>query len=266
MEKPKAHEMAGEILCSKKYAGINRAVVERICLETIPKYAKPKDVIKAVKKELHIIHESFLSEDCHRKAEALLDGYLRPEGITADQDFALQLMALHASTRERLGRVEDIYGYISGYLKADDRIIDMGCGFNPFALPFFTVRPKHYVAYDISSSTVRTLDHYFTLAGLPYRAEMLDAAMQRPAAVKGDVLFMFKLFPLLERQKKGRAYEILHTASCTIVSFPLKSASGREKGMEAFYASQFETGLPPEFAIAEKKIFLNEMFYVMYRK
>ena len=252
-------EVVSEILRSKKYAGVDPAVVERIAAETIPKYAKQKDVIKAVKKELHIIHESFLHEECHAKAEAILSA--RPE---INRDLALQLMALHASTKERLHQAAEIYECIGRYVGAGDSVVDIGCGFNPFALPLFAEQPKDYHAFDINTATIQVLNKFFGLAGLPYTAQLCDAAAQTPA-VQGSVLFLFKLFPLLERQKKGRAFELLQAMGCktSVVSFPLKSASGKEKGMEAFYTAQFEGGLPSNFVIIERVKFTNEMFYVV---
>jgi len=256
------NEIAEEILHSKKYSNVDRAVVERIIAETIPKYPKHKDVIKAVKKELHIIHESFLQADCHIKAGNILDSY--SGDAKNDKELSLRIMALHTSTKERLGQAAEIYEHISRYVKSEDTIIDIGCGFNPFTLPFFHEKPKNYFAFDINLSTVQTLNAYFKCAGLPYSAEISDAVIQTPG-VHGDVLFMFKLFPLLERQKKGRAFEIMVNLDCkiSIISFPLESTSGREKGMEAFYSAEFEKGLPSDFSITEKVKFTNEMFYIV---
>jgi 16S rRNA (guanine(1405)-N(7))-methyltransferase len=256
-------DIANDILKSRKYAGLDRALVERVCAEVMPKYPRAKDVVKAVRKELHIIHESFLPEDSHAKADALIAAC---EGgdIASDTELARRLMALHASTRERLPRAEEIYGFVSGHVSAEDHVLDIGCGFGPFALPFYRARPKMYAAYDIGGPNIRTLNAYFARAGLAYRAEILDAAVHTPA-VRGDMCLLFKLLPLLEHQKKGRGFELLCGIDCkvSIVSFPLKSASGKEKGMEAFYSAYFEGGLPSGMTITDKAVFGNEMFYVV---
>jgi len=256
-------EITDEILRSKKYSNVGRAIVERMSKEILPKYAKQKDVLKAIKKELHIIHESFLQEECHAKADAILTAY---SGVDAKADKSLSagLMALHTSTKERLGEAEAIYGCISRYVTPDDSLIDIGCGFNPLALPFFNELPKSYFAFDINLSTVRTLNTFFKLANLPYSAGISDATTETPD-ICGDILFMFKLFPLLQRQKKGRSFELLESMDCriSIVSFPLKSTSGKEKGMEAFYTAQFEKDLPACFSIIEKVNFTNEMFFML---
>ncbi|MCL2478659.1 MAG: hypothetical protein FWF22_04100 [Treponema sp.] len=253
-------EAAEIILGSKKYSGMDRAVAERICAEKISGYKKPDEIIKSVKNELHIINESFLPSGCHKKAQALLDNYRGD--LAADREFAVRLMELHASTKERLGEVSEIYASLGRYIEAKDVVYDLGCGFGPFALPFYPEKPNKYFAFDINTNTVEILESYFSKVSLDYHAQVLDAAVQNPDA-GGSVLLMLKLFPLLEHQKKGRSFEIIKSAGCSkiVVSFPTKSASGREKGMEAFYSAQFEENLPQGLVIAEKKIFKNEMFY-----
>jgi len=256
-------DITTEILTSKKYTNIDETVVLRITTETIPKYTKRKDIIKAVKKELHIIHESFLPDDCHKKADTLITNYTGTN-ITTDRELTLKLLPLHSSTKERIGQVKEIYQYLNEYINTEDEILDIGCGFNPFALPFLDNKPKTYTAYDINTATITLLNKYFERTPSPYQALINDAATQTPKE-QADTALLFKIFPLLERQKKGRSFEILKEMNCQlyIISFPLKSASGKEKGMEQFYSTQFETELPNEFTIIDKKVFTNEMFYIL---
>ncbi|MCL2834339.1 MAG: hypothetical protein FWD78_14295 [Treponema sp.] len=268
------NEAADLILASKKYCRINRAVVERICAEKlhgaekINSNKKQNDFLKAVKNELHIIHESFLPQNVHEKAAALLDNY--NGDIKTDREFAARLLELHASTRERLPEAAAIYAFIGKYT-GSKRIIDLGCGFNPFALPYYTSPPAQYTGLDINESTIQLLEKYFKMTGLDYQTGLFDAAAQiwcQSPFREAEVLLMLKLAPLLEHQKKGRPLELVKILGCpiSIISFPIKSASGKEKGMEAFYSTQFEKTLAPDFSIIEKKIFKNEMFYIIKEK
>jgi len=256
-------DITTEILNSKKYANIDETVILRITTEIIPKYTKRKDIIKAVKKELHIIHDSYLLDDCHKKADTLITNYTGLN-ITTDRELTLKLLPLHSSTKERLCQVKEIYQYLNEYINTEDKILDIGCGFNPFALPFLDNKPKMYTAYDINTATITLLNKYFNHTTLPYQALINDAANQTPKE-QADTALLFKIFPLLERQKKGHAFELLKELNCQlfIVSFPLKSASGKEKGMEQFYSAHFETKLSNDFSIIDKKVFNNEMFYVL---
>ena len=257
------NEICAEILGSKKYANIDPSIVERLCEETIPKYPKRKDVVKAIKKELHIIHESFLGEDCHQRATSLISNYSGSD-LSSDKELTLKLLELHSSTKERLTQVDEIYSFISEYISLENDVIDLGCGFNPLVLPFFETKPKNYTALDINQATIELLNYYFEQCKLPYQAGLCDA-VGKTNEKQADILLLFKLFPLLERQKKGQAFEIIRSYNCKryIISFPLKSASGKEKGMEKYYTDFFEQGLPTYFSIKEKKIFDNEMFYIV---
>lgn len=258
-------EIMKEILGSKKYSSMDVALVERVCSETIKKYPKKKDVVKAVKNELHVIHESFLLNDCHKIARSELSAY-NDSNLASDREFSLRMMGLHASTKERIAHVDAIYSYLDSFLSSECAIADIGCGFNPFALSFYSHLSKSYAAYEINTETVELLNSYFHKIGQheTYHAETLDAVSSAPKD-HADVVFLFKLLPLLQQQKKGRAFELLEELNFTraVVSFPIKSLSGREKGMEQFYSSFFENGLPERFHILDRKVIGNEMFYVI---
>ena len=298
-------DIIAEIKRAKKYSSVDINALSRICADFIPRYAKSGDVVKAVKKELHIIYGSFLTSKCHKQAQSLIADY-PGDDIYADGNFAAQLLALHVSTLERAGQAAEIYGFAGGFIKPGDALADIGCGFNPFALPLFMNRPKSYAAYDICSRTVDLINLYFNnraqaavsgpnerlqgavvnagdgagdgakrdgigSAGIGANAEprshyakVLDAVAQTPDC-KADVVFMFKLFPLLEQQKKGRGFELLREMRFrdALISFPTKSASGRDRGMADFYTKMFTNGLPEGLTITSRTVFDNELFFAI---
>ena len=51
-----------------------------------------------------------------------------------------------------------------------------------------------------------------------------------------------------------------------IISFPLKSLSGKNKGMEEFYSNFFETNLPEEISMLDKQVIGNELFYAVKKQ
>lgn len=261
-------EMVAEVLSGKKYARLDPSVVRRICMETEPKYPKEKEALKAVKNELHIIHESFLQNDCYKKAYSRLaqlplnfDGAQLIEAVT-------QIMQLHASTKERLSDIEEICSFLSNYITKESSVMDVGCGFNPFMLPLLHEYPKKYYAYDISSEGIEILNSFFTrIKKAAYIAGLLDAAVATPGE-KVNIVLLLKLLPLLQQQKKGRGYDILEELCFdqAIVSFPIKSLGGKQKGMELFYSKSFEDNMPSSLSIIAKRTFSNEMFYVVTNK
>lgn len=258
------NEIYEELLKSRKYADITPEVLLRVSRDAAARYPKKKDALKAAKTELHIINDSYLLNDCHKNAMRLIDG-CGDTDILSDRSFAVSLLQLHASSKERLSFIEEIYGFLSDHVSEETTLGDIGCGFSPFALPFLAHKPGSYFAYEINNETVDTINAYFGKIGVPgYKAAALDAVSNTPCE-HFDTVFLFKLLPVLQQQKKGRAFEFLKELdfSSAIVSFPLKSLSGKEKGMSEHYSSFFEDGADGELSITEKRSIGNELFYVI---
>jgi 16S rRNA (guanine(1405)-N(7))-methyltransferase len=96
---------------------------------------------------------------------------------------------------------------------------------------------------------------------------ILDAANEMPGE-NADVAFLFKLVPVLEQQKKGLAYRLIKSlnAKTAVITFPIKSLSGREKDMAKFYSSRFEQDLPEGFSIMRKETVGSELVYIISPK
>jgi len=258
-------DLAQAVLESKKYRSIHISVVERVCAGAAARYPKKKEALKAAKSELHSIHESFLQKACHPDALACLAALPIGFGKAQLTAAALEIMGLHASTRERLKDHLAIYAFMGQFIGADSTVMDIGCGFNPFALPLLPEQPKAYLAYDINTETIDLLNGYFAKIQAPqYTAQIFDAVSATPEAAV-DVALLLKLLPLLQQQKKGRGFRLLEELRFqkAIVSFPLKSLGGREKGMRAFYALLMEGSLPSTLKIVDERSFSNEVFYVV---
>jgi len=255
-----AAEIALQVMDSGKYAFIAQDTVLRLCEEYLPRYKSKKDVIKAVKKQLHIIHGAFFPDRCHEQAMALLDN----DAVT-DVEVSLQLMQLHPSTRERLPVLQAFYDFLAPYLQGAKTVLDIGCGFHPCAFPFMGLPDGvAYIAGDIDHDTVKVVQAFFNRLHVAHDISILDAAGKLPDA-QVDIAFMFKLIPVLEQQKKGLAYTMMVDlrAKDIVATFPVKSLSGREKDMEQFYSSQFEKNLPTAFSILQKAVIGTELVYVV---
>lgn len=92
--------------------------------------------------------------------------------------------------------------------------------------------------------------------------------VQRTPQIQADLAFLLKLFPVLEQQKKGRSLELLSELRSRVacVSFPLRSLSGKRKGMEESYTVFFEGLLGGSgWRVQEKRSFPGELLYVLSR-
>lgn len=260
---PDIDRLCREVLSSRKYRDIAPHVVRRVCTDMAARFIKHADALHAARRELHRIHAAFLLPQGHERARSLLSAY-EGDGLAWDRPFSRQLLALHASTSERLPYAEQAYGFISRHVAAGDRVVDVGCGFAPFALPFLGQAPASYLACDISGDTVSLLNLYFCMLGRPaYQAVLLDAARENQPP--GDVVMMLKLLPLLEQQQKGRAAQLLTQPATRqmIISFPATSLTGKKRGMESTYAAFLEANLPNHLRIAQKELIGNELFYAL---
>ena len=245
---------------------------ERICAEQSQRYKKDRDKIKAAKRRLHQAYGAFYSNSDIKAANALLESGKEPKQLLG------QLHSLGASLGERAGFVAEFYEFIFGAIPCEklekiETIMDLGCGLNPFALPFIAgtdknVQIKAYYAYDIGVNLVSLANRYFALSGLPEYAECMDIVAEMPKQAV-DLAFMFKIFPILENCKKGRGFEILENLNFryAAVSFPTKTLGGKNINMEKNYAAFFEGGLRPDiFDLVGKKTFANELVYVIGKK
>ena len=258
-----AAELVEYIKSAAKHAHISDETLMRICLEYLPRYKNRKEAVKAVKKQLHIIHGAFFPDKCHMKALEWIG-----DGRYADRDLSQKLMELHPSTKERLPSLQAFYGLLSPYIKDAKTVLDIGCGFHPCAFPFMGLSPNVlYRAGDIDHDTVDVVRACFQRVYVACDIRILDAADKVPEG-EADAVFLFKLIPVLEQQRKGLGYRLLLSirAKTIIVTFPIRSLSGREKDMERFYSGQFEQNLPMGFFILKKAVVGTELVYVVSSK
>lgn len=261
-----AEQLADEVLASRKYAHVDRATALSLCEDALRRYAKRQDAVKAVKRQLHIIHESFLIPGGFAKANALLEAF---EGGAGDRALAADLLALHASTKERLPFMEAFYRFVSENTGQASSILDVGCGLHPFALPWMGVADGvRYRAFDISGHIAALLTLYFAKTGVANASAQTRSAILQPPEETADLAYVLKLLPVLEQQEKGAAALLLARlrARNIVVSFPTKSLSGRERGMGTNYAAFMQTIVPAHCDIASQLVVGHELVYILRNK
>ena len=243
----------------KKYNSLCPSIKERIYQEE--RLSRNPD--KAVKTRLHQLYGAYIQPNSNKKAAALIE-QLNNESIT-------KLLKLHASTSERLPYYGDFYNFIYSHTGTVDRILDLGCGFNPFSLPFIPHKPALYHAVDIDVHTKDILNTFFEIIGLPKYAANEDLATFTPPT-KVDLALMLKLFPVLEANSSGRAYSLANELSTTwlVVTFPTKSLGGKKKGMAINYKTSFQDAITKDalnnFNIVADTLIGNELIFIFKHK
>ncbi|HCC8027585.1 TPA: hypothetical protein M8J36_004773, partial [Escherichia coli] len=85
---------------------------------------------------------------------------------------------------------------------------------------------------------------------------------------ESDLLLMFKLYTLLDRQEEASGLKILQEWKYknAVISFPIKTISGRDVGMEENYTVKFENDLVgSDLRIMQKLKLGNEMYFIVSR-
>jgi len=247
---------------SKKYASVFPPLISRLIEEEIHK--KAPDSIKAAKTKLHQIYGAYTQDNAHKKAARLLDGLADP--ITT----AKAILSLHASTKERLPYYADFYDFILGHVGRAESILDIGCGYNPFSIPLIPALTKlqAYHAYDIDTWVADLLNRFFACLGLPTAAKCADLAVDIPQET-ADIALMCKLLPVLESQSPGSGYRLARGLNVRylLITYPLKSLGGREKGMAKHYSAAFSQALQDgelgKFSLVDERQVGNEMLYIL---
>ena len=151
-------------------------------------------------------------------------------------------MRAHASTRERIGHLEDFYPAIWEVSGVPRRVLDLGCGLNPLALPWMGLAPEAaYIAIDADERPLATVRGFLDLVGQPHDVVAADLVTEAPTQ-HADVALLLKLVTTLDRQDPDAAARLLRglDAGHAVVSFTTRSLSGRRSGMEPTYRRRLD--------------------------
>ena len=255
-----ATEICEEVLKSKKYNSLHKPLVLRICEEECKNYNNTKERVKAVKGTLHAMYGAYVSDNMFKKANKILEA--NDKTLPTDVEAVLRL---HASTKERVGDLNEFYSFIFETIGVHNinSILDIGCGFNPFTITYHPQPPKKYYALDICERIANLNNNYFKLLEIEGDAGCIDIATSTPQ-ISVDVTFIFKLLPLIERQVKGRSAKLLKEIDTKffVITYPTKSLTGKEKGMQVFYAQAFEETVGDNMVVLAKKEIGTELVYI----
>lgn len=224
------------------YKSMDHQLIRRIIEETIPRYKKPGDVIKSVRKKLHQVGSAYLNRNYNyaQWSERLIS---LPKEITHPdiRQYCLDVMPFHASTSERLPILEQFYRNSLAPIGKIHSILDLACGLNPLAIPWMNLEDNaRYEACDIFTDLIAFVADFFSHFSLNARAYVHDL-LEVDRLPHFHLVLLLKTIPCLEQVDKeiGRKILTAINADHVLVSFPVKSLGGAEKGMKKNYAEHF---------------------------
>jgi 16S rRNA (guanine(1405)-N(7))-methyltransferase len=246
---------------SKKYRDVSASVLERIAHWALARYDS-KVALKAAKRKLHQVYSAYCPPGAIARLKRLVDGLPPPDHSTF-RDTCRELLRGHASTAERLPHMETLYPQLWELTGPPQSVVDLACGFHPFALPWMGLPTDvRYVPCDIDERLIEQINSFLRQLGRPTTAECRDV-LGAPIEGEFDVALLFKSLPCLEQQDTGAGIRLLKSlpARAVVVSFPTASLGGISKGMRRNYgksidALAFQLNLKPALLEIPGEVFV----------
>jgi 16S rRNA (guanine(1405)-N(7))-methyltransferase len=261
-------QIVAAVRSSKKYRTLCAGTVRRLAAVELQQAGNTKQAIKATKRRLHQVYGAFERGIDYEDLYGRMENAYRGGSLARIREVCQEAMALHSSTRERLPLLDHFYPALWQVTGLPRSILDPGCGLNPLALPWMAVpNLARYIALDIDAARVDFLDRFLVLAGLPPLARCQDVLVDPPAD-QVDVALLLKMSPSLERQQAGATLALVDqlNAPWVVVSYAVRSLTGRGKGMVGHYGQQFRQWAGQRGWSVQELAFDTELVFVVDRR
>lgn len=236
------------------------------------KSAQYKKIIKEVRASLRKVYGLYRSQEQELKRKELVEEMLTSSAHL--QSRCTFILDTHPSTRERLAFYEKLYSKIFSITGKPATILDLGCGINPFSIPFMNLSKLSYYAYDLSEDEIETLNEFFDYLhtqnpSFVGKAGILDIMQWAKLSELGkvDVCFLLKMTDVLDRGKGHKVTELVIAqvpARYVVVSFPTHTMSGKKMNVpRRNWMEWMCKRLGYTFTVLE---FPTEIFYVVKKK
>jgi 16S rRNA (guanine(1405)-N(7))-methyltransferase len=248
---------------SSKYRAVAPELVRAIGARELQQQSSWKAAVKATKNKLHQTAGAYQSPVMgYDAALALLQDADTPQAWRAA---SRKIMRGHASTRERLPILDEFFVQTLEQIPPPRTVLDLACGLNPLARPWMPLDPAcFYTAYDVYADAMQFLQQSMDLAGYAGQAAVRDV-LHDPPTQKVDLALLLKTLPILEQLQKGATAVLLDAlqARFLLISYPVSSLGGRQKGMIATYDAQFAVLQAERGWSATRFLFATELAFLV---
>ena len=190
---------------------------------------------------------------------------LKKEKIEKTMDLHKELLSMHISSKERIEFYPEFYKKIFEITGTPESLLDVSCGFNYFSLVFSGLKKLNFVGTEYKKEFVEQMKEYFDLikdSKIKGKGFLLDLKntdfetrnelMDLNNGKNFDVVFLFKLIPVMEREKKGLTENLLDLIPAKWIILSCSKESMTKKEKIAFR----ETTIMKKF-IKENSLYLN---------
>lgn len=226
-----------------------------------------KASVKATKSKLHQVAGSYL--DSNLRYGAWLNMLREARAAGDDERYrsaCAEIMRHQSSTRERLPILADLYAHVFAALPPVRTVIDIACGFNPLAIPWMPLIPgAEYWACDVYEDLIAFLGEAMPLSGVVAHASCRDVTRLEPAG-PFDLALILKAVPCLDQLDRAAAARLLDVVDTRhwLISFPVRSLGGREKGMRTTYEARMEQLLDGKDCQVKRFEFPSELVFLVF--
>jgi 16S rRNA (guanine(1405)-N(7))-methyltransferase len=259
--------LVAEVLRSPKYSQICEEFVRRVGAGELGKRRSLKEAVKATKNKLHQVGGAYLDSPPNYVA-----WQERLAASAPDQErwreTCRAIMAYHASTRERLPILDEFFATALADLAPVRSVLDVACGLDPLAIPWMPLAPDAaYYAYDIYRDMIGFIDGFMRLVGVNGQARARDMLQFIPPEPV-EVAYLLKTIPCLEQVDKSAGLRLLETvhAGHVLVSFPVRSLGGFDKGMADNYEARLHELLAGKDWPVKRFEFATELAFLVDKR
>lgn len=251
---------------SKHYKNVCEDIIEKIVRREAGKYKSQKEIRKSAKGKLHQAFKSYRNSTSRKERKAIYDEISRDVGLLSPEEYCDRILKQHVSTYERIDNYVNFYKNIATFIGKPKRIIDIACGLNPLAIYYMNNNEiERYLALDIDKENIKLINVIARKFDLPIEAVACDVTLRDYSEEEFDACFVFKFLPILEKNANLNSVYFLQRIKSKyfVVSYPLKSLRGRDKGMYEFYSSSFQKKIDGHYKILGENVYENELVYII---
>ena len=185
-----------------------------------------------------------------------------------------KILLSHQSSMERLNYYTKIYSLIfekliEWGLNKKYSLIDLACGFNPFAYKYLPLKPTTYIALDLSTEDMVIIESFFKKTKIKGKTMALNLITQQDSEIlkqQHDVCFLFKALDSLESKSRHSSKKLISKINTKffVISFPKKTIGGK-KDIQINKRSWFDKFSDQNFTKKEIFDIENEVFYILQK-
>ena len=274
--RPDPARVLASLTDSRKYSRVCADALARIAAQAARSYRTFTEADKAARRKLHQALGAFVGEAELDDVERLLAALPAGAGPEKVADTCRIILGLHASSAERLPVMERLYGELARRGKGAT-ILDLCCGLNPFSLPWMAaLAPRGYLGLDLDTRMSALANGFLARYGPGFGVRAADVLSGAADVLVGDapvcggaadLVLLLKSATTLERQEKGSVERLLGglKAFLIVVSFPVRSLGGKEKGMRENYEAEWVPRFEAAGFTVERIPLAEEDFYLIRR-